>query len=247
MRIALLSDVHGNDVAFEAVVEDLDRIGVDGAVCLGDVAQGGPQPRDVLARLRALGCPVVLGNADEFLLELPTSGREPLTDEQLDVRAWTLERLDDDELMYVRSFEPRVDVPVDGASLLCFHGSPSSNEDVLLPSSAESDAEPFRDTRADLLAGGHTHLQWTRRVDAGVYVNPGSVGLAYDRHWAAGGHPTLTPVAEYAVVTGGRDPAVEFRRVPYSLDRLVAAIRASGRPHAERFISEWRAPASRPS
>ena len=61
----------------------------------------------------------------------------------------------------------------------------------------------------DLLAGGHTHLQWTRYVDGALYVNPGSVGLAYNRFES---DPVPIEVAEYAIVTGG---SVEFRRVPW--------------------------------
>jgi len=65
MKLALISDIHGNCVALDEVLA-----GVAGAdiVCLGDVVQGGPQPAGVLARLRKLGCPVIMGNADDWLL-----------------------------------------------------------------------------------------------------------------------------------------------------------------------------------
>jgi hypothetical protein len=68
-RLALIADLHGNAVALEAVLDDLAGRRITELVCLGDVAAGGPQPREALARLRELGCPVVLGNADEWLLE----------------------------------------------------------------------------------------------------------------------------------------------------------------------------------
>ena len=71
MNIALISDIHGNLAAFEAVLADIERVQPDQVDCLGDVLAEGPQPREVLARLRALGCPVVLGNADAELLDLP--------------------------------------------------------------------------------------------------------------------------------------------------------------------------------
>jgi predicted phosphodiesterase len=69
MRMALISDIHGNLVALEAVMNDLERQGAERMVCLGDVAASGPQPRGVLQRLQALDCPVVMGNADAWLLE----------------------------------------------------------------------------------------------------------------------------------------------------------------------------------
>jgi predicted phosphodiesterase len=67
MRTALIADIHANLVSFDAVLADIDRARMDQIVCLGDVAATGPQPRETLARLRRLGCPVVLGNADAWL------------------------------------------------------------------------------------------------------------------------------------------------------------------------------------
>ncbi len=70
--IAVFSDVHGNLGASEAVLADLEKMGADELVCLGDVASFGPQPRETLRRVQALGCPVVMGNADWELLDTPT-------------------------------------------------------------------------------------------------------------------------------------------------------------------------------
>ena len=67
MRVAVISDMHGNDLAFEAVEVDIQQQRVDRIVCLGDAVQGGPQPAAVLQRLRRLNCPVVIGNADAWL------------------------------------------------------------------------------------------------------------------------------------------------------------------------------------
>ena len=78
MRTALVSDIHGNGVALRAVLDDLDRQEIDRVVCLGDVAQGGPEPVEVLDAVRDRDWRVVMGNADAFLLD-PESGREPTT------------------------------------------------------------------------------------------------------------------------------------------------------------------------
>src|SRR5262245_15919089 len=69
--LALVSDIHGNDTALAAVVAELERLGIERVVCLGDAVQGGDEPRQVLDRLETLGWPVILGNADDFLLEVP--------------------------------------------------------------------------------------------------------------------------------------------------------------------------------
>lgn len=236
MRLALISDQHANDVAFRAVAEDIERIGVDAIVCLGDVAQGGAQPAETLDRLAGLGCETVLGNADAFLLG--EDNEEP-TPELLAVRDWTLSQLDERHLQQLRSFTPTVEQDVDGRKLVFFHGSPRSFDDVLLPD-RDGDLDRWLVDDADLLAGGHTHKQWTRRIGGALFVNPGAVGLAYDYHQPEEDF-RFDPIAEYAVVTvGPQDPAVEFRRVRYSLEELRRAVLSSGRPNAKKHIRMYR-------
>ena len=235
MRLALISDQHGNDVAFRTVVEDIKRIGADAVVSLGDVAQGGAQPAETLDSLAELGCASVYGNSDAFLLG--EDNEEP-TPELLEVRDWTLSQLSESHLQQLRSFSPTVELEVEGHRLVLFHGSPRSFDDVLLPDT-EGDISPWL-VEADLLGGGHTHKQWTRRIGSALFVNPGAVGLAYDYNQPEDDFK-FDAVAEYALVTiGPHGPAVEFRRVPYSLDELRRAVLASGRPHAERHIGMYR-------
>jgi predicted phosphodiesterase len=238
MRLALVSDFHGNCVALDAVLADLDRLGVDAGICLGDVAQGGPQPAESLDRLQQLGWPVILGNADDFLLSVPEQSAEPVTESQLEVREWTLSRLTDAHLALIRGFSATVELELGaGARLLAFHGSPRSYDDVLLP---ETEPGPAYEADADVLSGGHTHLQWTRRLGTALYVNPGSVGLPYDRHQPPEDFKA-TPIAEYALLHAGDvGVAVEFRRVPFDLDRLLAAATANGRPDADEYAEQWR-------
>ena len=237
MRLALLSDQHANDVAFRAVLEDVGRLHVDEIVCLGDVAQSGVQPADTLDRLASLGCETVLGNADALLLEVPTDSPEPVTERLLEVREWTLSQLSASHLEQIRSFAPVVRREVGGVSLLFFHGSPRSYDDVLLPELGHEAVGPFVGHDAALLAGGHTHVQWTRRIGDALYVNPGSVGIAFDRHREP---VALRALAEWALVTvAGEAVAVEFRQVPYPAEDVRAAARQSGRPHADEWAAQW--------
>ncbi len=195
MPLALVSDIHGSDDALATVVAELEALGVGRVICLGDAVQGGDQPREVLDRLAALGWPVILGNADAFLLEVPSDSPEPITEGQLEKRGWTLEQLEASHLEQIRSFVPTLDVELDGGlTLRAFHGSPHSYDDVVLPETPDAQVEHLLGgSGVDLLAGGHTHMQWTRYVDGALYVNPGSV----------------RDNGAYAVVTGG---SVEFRR-----------------------------------
>jgi predicted phosphodiesterase len=237
VRLALLSDQHANDVAFRAAVEDVERLGVDEIVCLGDVAQGGAQPAQTLDRLATLGCETALGNADALLLEVPTDSPDPVTERHLEVREWTLSQLDASRLEQIRSFAPVVRRELEGMSLLFFHGSPSSYDDVLLPELGGEAVEPFLGHEAALLAGGHTHLQWTRQIGGALYVNPGSVGIAYDRHREP---VVLRALAEWALVTiADGSVAVEFRQVPHSVEEVQAVARRSGRPHAGEWAEQW--------
>ncbi len=236
MRLALISDQHGNDVAFRAALEDVERLGVEEVICLGDVVQGGTQPAQTLDRLAALGCETVLGNADAFLLEVDADSPEPVTERQLEVRDWTLAQLDAAQLEQIRSFAPVVRRELDGVPLLLFHGSPRSYDDVLLPELGGEALDPYLGHDAALLAGGHTHLQWTRRIGDALYVNPGSVGVSYDRHPDP---PSLRALAEWALVTVEDGAvAVEFRQVPYGIDDFRAAAERSGRPYAAEFVAQ---------
>src|SRR5437867_10242330 len=97
MRIAVISDMHGNDLAFEAVEVDIQKQKVDQIVCLGDAAQGGPQPAAVVQRLRRLNCPVVMGNADAWLISGKETADDGIPTERLrkmgEIRLWSLSQL----------------------------------------------------------------------------------------------------------------------------------------------------------
>jgi predicted phosphodiesterase len=196
--LALVSDIHGSDDALATVVAELEALGIGRVICLGDAVQGGDQPREVLDRLAALGWPVILGNADAFLLEVPSDSPEPITQGQLEKREWTLEQLEASHLEQIRAFVPTLDLELDGGlTLRAFHGSPHSYDDVLLPETPDAQVEHvLGGSGVDVLAGGHTHMQWTRYVDGALFVNPGSV----------------RDDGAYAIVTGG---SVEFRSTPW--------------------------------
>jgi predicted phosphodiesterase len=247
VRLAIFSDSHGNAFGLEAMLADLERRGgADTLVCLGDVAQGGAQPRECIELVRALGCPVVLGNADAFLLDVASAegSREPVTARQLEVREWTLAQLAPDDLDFIRGFQPTVEVRLEsGGRALCFHGSPDSFEDVILPSTPEEEVRALlADRGAALLTGGHTHLQQFRRVAGAVFLNPGSVGLAYD-HEQFDDAISFDPWAEYAFVTvDGGSSAWEFRRVPFDGEAVATIGLERARPYAQEDAARWGKP-----
>src|SRR5690242_10169032 len=143
MRIAVISDMHGNCVALDAVLADLRDDPPDQVVCLGDAIQGGPQPAETVARLRNLGCPVIMGNADAFLLTGQATGTaETVTDAQRAVREWQLARLFPADQEFIAGFEPTVEIVLEGGRrFLCFHGSPASFDDIILPETPEDEVQ----------------------------------------------------------------------------------------------------------
>src|SRR5689334_21678185 len=114
MRIAIISDIHGNCLALDAVLADLGRQAVDQIVCLGDAIQGGVQPAETVQRLRELRCPVVMGNADAWLLTgQETSPHETVSEQQLALRAWSLSQLSQDDLAFIEHFAPTIELALD--------------------------------------------------------------------------------------------------------------------------------------
>jgi len=189
MRIAVISDIHGNCIALDAVLTDLGRDSVDWLVCLGDAIQGGPQPAEVVARLRDLGCPVVMGNADAWLLSGEETGSESFSAERLaklnEVRTWSLAQLPAEDRAFIAGFQVTVEIPLSpDRNLICFHGSPASFDDIILPTTPEEEFQRLLGAYAPhVLTGGHTHLQQHCRLGSGesFFFNPGSVGLVYIR------------------------------------------------------------------
>jgi predicted phosphodiesterase len=239
MRVALISDMHGNAVGLDAVLAELDREPVDQIVALGDVAQGGAQPAEVVDRLRALGCRCVFGNSDEFLLTLDVDATGEELDEEARERVlrrgeWSRDQLGRDRLEFFRSFEPVVALDVDGARLVCCHATPQSNTEVVLPETPRDRVAALVGDAAAVV-GGHVHLQWLRRLGARFWACAGSVGLAYEH---VDQEQPFEPWAEYAVVTGA-PLRIEFRRVPFEVGAVVRAIRESGMPDADRFAAQW--------
>lgn len=245
MRLGVISDMHGNCFALDTALADLRTQTVDQIVCLGDAIQGGPQPAQVVARLRELACPIVMGNADAWLLTGQETGHEQISEERrvkMDaVREWSLAQLSASDREFIGQFQPTVTIESDtGQRLLCFHGSPASFDDIILPATPEDEFQRLLSPQASaFLTGGHTHLQQIRRIGDHFFFNPGSVGLAYNHHQAEDNF-RADPWAEYAILAfGPTQVSLEFRRVPFDSARLRQIYHESGRPHAAEAAAQY--------
>jgi predicted phosphodiesterase len=237
VRIGLISDVHGNLFALEAVLAELAREKLDDLICLGDVAALGPEPGGVLARLRARQCQVVMGNTDAWLLTPPTTVADEIDRVLI---PWCIAQLSDSDLEHIRSFPSMIERPLDAERpLLCFHGSPRSYDDVIISTTPDDALDAMLGgIQASILAGGHTHLQMMRRHGDAHLINVGSVGL-----------PAVGPAAqrnrhvrwaEYAVVEAEGDRLdISLRRTPLDIDQMLAQARSSGMPAVDWWATLW--------
>jgi len=247
MRIVVLSDVHGNAFALETVLEDSKKHGYDYIVCNGDMIQSGPQPHETVQLLREMKCSIVMGNSDAWLMTGVETDVHLISDERrkkLDiVRAWSLSKLNDEDRTFINAFHPTVTVNLGhGRNLLAFHGSPTSFDQFLLPSTPEDEFQEILKPYANsILTGGHMHLQYTRRLrdSQNFFFNPGSVGVAYN-HEQSDPNGLLDPWAEYAILTvDGIHTSLEFRRIPLDMEKMTDIYRRSDRPFADAAMEQY--------
>jgi len=237
MRLALLSDIHANLPALEAVLADVDTRGVDAIYHLGDLVGYAPWPNEVVALIRSRNIPGVAGNYDSTVAthykhcgckyEDPTQEAQSHQSFQ-----WTLEHTDAGAKAFLGTLPFRLDVRplgghLAGPSLVLVHGTPTLNtvywtedrsDDFCLKMAHQAGARA-----GDVVAFGHTHLPWHREINGVHFVNAGSVGRPKDGDWRAG----------YVLLTAESGSiASEVVRVEYDLPRATQAIRASTLPHA---------------
>jgi predicted phosphodiesterase len=240
VRIALISDLHGNLFALDAVLRELEHEEFDHLVCLGDVADG-PQPCEALERVRRLGCPVIMGNWDAAFLHGMPDPHDEVSQKLADIGAFWADKLSPDQRAFVATFVPTLELPLDdGGHVLFFHGSPRSYDEWIFAETPDAEVEGMLEGReARVLVGGHTHLQLIRRLESGMFVNPGSVGLPF-RHWWPN-TVIIAPWAEYGLieVESATQLRVDLRRTAYDVEALLDLSRESGMPHAEWWAGTW--------
>lgn len=242
MKTAVISDIHGNLVALEVVLRSLEKEPCDQLVFLGDAAATGPEPHNVIARLKAKNPICVMGNTDEWLLN-PVARENPDPEVKVveDIDFWCAKQLTDSDKDFLRSFKHMTRVGIGGdATLLAYHGSPKSNREGIPPVGTPEELEALLlGQREKVMAGGHLHVQMLRRYRESILINPGSVGLPLERN-ASTGEVRVPPWCEHAVVTieGGKLD-VSLRRVPLDPEGVTRSILGSGMPHKEDFLKTW--------
>lgn len=235
MKLALISDIHANLPALEAVLADIGRRGDTSATYhLGDLVGYAPWPNETVSLIRARGIAGVSGNYDSTVgadykhcgcrYEDPL--QEALSHESY---AWTRAHVSGETKAFLGALPFRLDVSMrggheGGGRIALVHGTPTLNTVYWTENRSDEFCLKMASlaglSAGDLIAFGHTHLPWHREIDGIHFVNTGSVGRPKDGDCRAG----------YVTVETGNAPVVEFVRVAYDVDRVVSAIAVSGLP-----------------
>jgi len=251
MRLAVFSDIHGNLIAFEAMLQDLARVGdVDLIWCLGDLAAFGTRPAECVARVRELQeqygeekFKVLGGNTDRYLVtgkrpEVPAAKDENSLQKrqrnftQRDVILnWNLNQLSWEDYEFLGKIlgkETRTKVDHYGY-VIGYHAIPGSDEPMSLrPDTPDEEAmDALLDRQGRLAIGGHTHLPMDRDLGRWRAINPGSVGLSF----------TQPGKAEWALLTFNEGQlSLDLRAVPYDVPTLLQEIETVEYPYPD-FIA----------
>ena len=220
-RIAVISDIHANPHALEAVIDDLEQAQVDEVLVGGDLVGRGPLGSAVIDMVRQVGWPSVRGNHEDYLLDFR---RRKVPEAWLSAQEWAASRfmadeLDDEHAAYIDTL-PFSMTARSEPSLRLFHGSPRSyREGIGEWTPSEVLDTHFHSIDEPLLVCAHTHRPLVREVGDGLIVNVGSVGMPFNGDWRA----------QYAVFIhkpSGWD--VEFRQVEYDRDSFLRDYETSG-------------------
>lgn len=243
MRYALISDIHANLPALEAVLADIDGQPEPPVIYhLGDLVGYAPWPDETVALIRGRGIAGVAGNYDSTVAtnykhcgcQYESPDQEELSHRSY---AWTLARVSPATRAFLGALPFRLDISIRGGHqpgprLILVHGTPTLNTLYW----TEDRPDDFCRTMirhagaraGDVIAFGHTHLPWQRTVDDVLLVNTGSVGRPKDGDWRAG----------YVLIDVEPGPRVEFKRVPYNIDRAAEGILQSELP--DEFAAQLR-------
>lgn len=182
MKIAVISDIHANYQALEAVMKDIKKENCDRIFCLGDLAMAGPQPHMVIDFVRKQPDWIVIqGNTDKLIAEYTEQTYEDVKKMypmMANALADDVKILEEDKKQYLGSLPPQYETEIDGVKILLVHGSPRKNNENIFPNMPVNEIEEMiKGVDADLIFCGHTHQPCGYQTSTKqTVVNAGSVG-----------------------------------------------------------------------
>ena len=227
MRIAIISDIHSNIQALEAVFEDIDARGIDRIICAGDLVGYAPFPNEVIEQIKSRNIPTVMGNYDDGVGFLRFICGCDYKDENAQALGeasilWTKQNTLPENLEFLRSLPHQLVIEAGRHKVMVVHGSPRRLNEYLHQDVEESFLEEiFAETNVTILVCGHTHIPEHRTVSGRHLINGGSVGKPKDGD----------PRACYVILEFTQEVEVEFVRVAYDVEATALAIEKSGLPN----------------
>ena len=215
MKVAVLSDVHSNLHALQAVLADVDAKGFKQMLCPGDIIGYGAFPNEAVALVRQRCRTAICGNHDRAVIKINTAGMNPMAASAV---LWTAKNVTAEAVDYLGTLKSHAVATEDGRAIALFHGSPRDDDEYVYE--ADASADLLEMARAEILVMGHTHVPFVRRLEKGLIVNAGSVGQPRDGD----------PRACYVVIETS-DLSATIVRVEYDTKAAAQAIIDAGLPH----------------
>lgn len=224
-RIAVLSDPHGDLESLQRVLADLEAAGpVDEVLLGGDLAQGGPQPAEVVDEIRRRGWRSVRGNSDDILVDVADGRppREALPPAVAERAGWSVSALGPERIGYLRSLPLSIELgPYEFGTVMLVHATPWNNEDVILPDADDGLAHrAVAASDARVLLYGHIHTAYQRRVGDSVLMSVGAISGSNDQD----------PRPAYTILELGSTITAEVRRTSWAPERPPGPLPVRSRP-----------------
>ncbi|ABW18651.1 metallophosphoesterase family protein [Alkaliphilus oremlandii] len=216
MKIAVISDIHSNIVALNAVLDSIKSNSCEEIICLGDLVGYGPHPNEVIEKISQLGISTIMGNYDEAVgFYLPYCGchldsKVKLLQSQNSLR-WTEENTKEENKIILRQLPEQLECNFNGKVISAYHGSPSSITEYIYDNQQDRLQEVIEELNTDILLLGHTHLPFIKWIGNKLIINPGSVGKPKDGDNRA----------SYVLLELNEKVNIEIIRVSYDIDKVI--------------------------
>lgn len=248
MKIAIISDLHANLPALEAVLKDIALFKPDQVYCLGDLTDAAPWHNEVIERIRTLNIPTIMGNHDEriaFDHPVHPLSKHSLEEQNARLAAinYTKQDIRPANKAFLSTLPARLKIELQGIRILLVHGSPDSNEEYLYEDTEESRlSEMFEQQQVEVIISGHTHLSYIRYLPGStpqqerLMINAGAVGRSKEQDRKA----AYLQLESIDGVSGIQALKAEIRKVDYPLEETIKGILNSPIPdfYAEFFQKE---------